>query len=296
MKISIPTGTPRFMTAVIAAFTLTVVPALAAPNAVAKLGNKSFGNGASLSATSTGTVNISPQYYYSLQGSCEGTGDMAKIAPKGTSLATLLNSFRKGISAGLVGVVPPPKAPSKSSVIELPVSGSRTVAGLGKVTLKAVLRCEVQPTGKVIFTVNKVEVRNAAGLLKGVIRMQAGSSLTVTAPARIVFKSPAFSVAEDAGVVNIVLSRTNFLNSTVTVKYSTQDARAVAPLDYIAVVDGSVTFAPGQKEATIPITIVNNPLPDADRIFRISLTSISSQPQGAFLGDRILTSVKILNQ
>lgn len=296
MQVPHPAGISRFLVAAFAAFALCVMPAMAAPSTVAKLGSKVFGDGVPLKATSKGSVTVSPQYTYLLNGTCQGTEDMAKIVPKGQTFAVFLDSFSKGISAGLTGVVPPPVAPSKSSIIQLPVKGARTVKGLGKVSLSAILRCEVQPNGKVIFEIKNVSIRNAAGPVKGAIRLLAGSSFTVTAPPRVVFKTSGVAVDEDASVVNVVLSRSNFLRSKVTVTYSTADAKAKAGIDYVAVTNGTVDFPPNAKEVTIPITILNNPAASSDRVFRINLTGISSDPAGAFLGDRRMTSVNIVNK
>lgn len=268
---------------------------MAAPTAVTKLNLKSFGHGVSLSATSQGTVTFSPQYSYSLQGVCEGTEDLAKLAKKGTSLATLLNSFSKGVSARLIGVVPPPVAPSKSSIVEVPVNGSRNVQGLGPVTFSALLRCEVPPSGKVLFEVKNVEIKSAAGPLKGVLKMGLGSIVTVAAPPRVVCKSSGMTVAEDASVVNVVISRNVSLSGTVTVSYGTENGKAKAGVDYVATT-GTVVFAPNETEKIVPITIINNPLLSSDRWFRLKLTNISSSPSGAYLGDKLQTNINILNK
>ncbi|MCU0748674.1 MAG: hypothetical protein MUF13_03915, partial [Akkermansiaceae bacterium] len=234
MQTSNPAGFFRLFSATAAALVLSIAPAMAAaPNAIAKLGSKSFGNGVSLSATSVGSVIVSPQYTYNIQGTCEGTEDLAFVR-KGTSFAALLNSFSKGIGAGLVGVAPPPVPPSKSSIVEVPVKGSRRVAKLGVVTFNAILRCEVQPTGKVLFEVKQVQFATAKGPLKGVIRMGAGSVLTVSAPPRVVCKLSGVNVNEDAGTVNVVISRNIALTGSVTVNYTTEDGKAKAGADYVA--------------------------------------------------------------
>lgn len=281
--------------AALAAITLSIIPAMAAPNAVTKLNLKSFGNGVSLSATSQGTVTLSPQYSYSLQGVCEGTEDLAKVAKKGTSFAALLNSFSKGISARLVGVVPPPIAPSTSSIVEVPVKGARKVQGLGTVTFSALLRCEVPPSGRVLFEVKNVEIKSAAGPLKGVLKMGLGSILKVTSPPRVACKSSKMTVDEDVSVVNVVISRNVSLAGTVSVNYGTENGKAKAGVHYVAT-SGTVVFAPNETEKTIPITIINNPLPSFELWFRLKITNVSSNPAGAYLSEKMQTNIYILDK
>lgn len=295
MQTSNPAGVFRLFPAAAAALVLSIAPAMAAaPNAIAKLGSKSFGNNVSLTATSVGSVIVSPQYSYNIQGNCEGTEQLSFVK-KGTSFAALLNSFSKGIGAGLVGVAPPPVAPSKSSIVEVPVKGSRKVTKLGIVTFKATLRCEIAPSGKVLFEVKNVQFATAKGPLKGVIRMGPGSVLTVSAPPRVVCKLSGVNVDEDAGTVNVVISRNIALTGTVTVNYATEDGKAKAGADYVATT-GSVTFAPNEKEKTVPITIINNAAQTSNRWFRLKLTSVSSVPAGAYIGDKVQTNVNIVNK
>lgn len=297
MQISSTARLSRIFPAALAAITLSmsIVPAMAAPTAVAKLNLKSFGHGVSLSATSQGTVTFSPQYSYSLQGVCEGTEDLAKIVKKGTSFASLLNFFSKGLSARLVGVVPPPIAPSTASIVEVPVKGSRKVQGLGTVTFSALLRCEVPRSGRVLFEVKNVEIKSAAGPLKGVFKMGPGSIVTVTAPPRVVCKLSGMTVAEDASVVNVVISRNINPAGTVTVSYGMEDGKAKAGVDYVAA-SGTVVFAPNETEKIVPVTIINNPLLSSDRWFRLKLTNVSSSPSGAYLGEKLQTNINILNK
>ena len=63
----------------------------------------------------------------------------------------------------------------------------------------------------------------------------------------------------------------------VTVNYFTSDITAVAGVDYVAITNGTVTFAPGQTTATIPITIIGSTVPEGTRTFGLNF----DDPTGA---------------
>jgi aryl-phospho-beta-D-glucosidase BglC (GH1 family) len=65
----------------------------------------------------------------------------------------------------------------------------------------------------------------------------------------------------------------------VTVHFATADGTAVAGKDYVAQ-SGTVTFAPGQTQATINVTVLADPLAAADLDFSVDL----SNPQNVALG------------
>jgi len=65
----------------------------------------------------------------------------------------------------------------------------------------------------------------------------------------------------------------------VTVRFATADGTAHAGTDYVAQV-GTVTFAPGQTQATILVTILADPLAAADLVFYLDL----SNPLNGVLG------------
>jgi chitinase len=58
----------------------------------------------------------------------------------------------------------------------------------------------------------------------------------------------------------------------VTVHFATADGTAVAGKDYVAQ-SGTVTFAPGQTQATINVTVLADPLAAADLNFSLDLSN-----------------------
>ena len=69
-------------------------------------------------------------------------------------------------------------------------------------------------------------------------------------------------------------------SGTVTVNYATADGTATAGEDYTAT-SGTLTFAPGETEKTVSVTIIDDTVEDSGETFRLVL----SDPSGATLAD-----------
>lgn len=67
---------------------------------------------------------------------------------------------------------------------------------------------------------------------------------------------------------------------TVTVDYSTANVTAAAGPDFVGI-SGTLTFAPGETEKTIEITVIGDPLDEADETFQVNLANAV----GAILAD-----------
>ena len=65
----------------------------------------------------------------------------------------------------------------------------------------------------------------------------------------------------------------------MTVAFATADGTATQGVDYVAI-SGTLTFAPGQTQATVTVTILADPLSTADLTFLVNL----SNPVNATLG------------
>ena len=79
------------------------------------------------------------------------------------------------------------------------------------------------------------------------------------------------SVAENAGVVALTVSRVNGSDGEITVNYQTQDGSAKAGTDYTAA-SGELVFAEGETSKTISIAILNNSTVDGSRSFSVNLS------------------------
>ncbi len=87
----------------------------------------------------------------------------------------------------------------------------------------------------------------------------------------------------NAGATNLLFSLSVFPPSsqTITVVYETADGSAIAPSDYRAVTNGSVTFSPGQTNATIGVTVYGDTLIEPDETFSVHLLEANNANIGA---------------
>lgn len=114
-----------------------------------------------------------------------------------------------------------------------------------------------------------------------------GESLAGAGP--ILLKAPVFQLTETA-TFTVSLSRAS--SSTVTVNYATRDGTATGDgacpgnpnpaIDFVHT-SGQLTFAPGQTEKTIDVTICEGSFSEDDEEFTVEL----SNPQGAVFGDPV---------
>ena len=70
---------------------------------------------------------------------------------------------------------------------------------------------------------------------------------------------------------------------TVTASWTTLNNTAVAPGDYTAA-SGTVTFAPGEKTKTVPVTINSDALNEPDELVLVSFTNPTNARIGGYLG------------
>ena len=105
------------------------------------------------------------------------------------------------------------------------------------------------------------------------------------------FSSATFSVAENAGIASITVSRTSGSDGAVTVNYATVNGTATSPAFFTAA-SGTLTFAAGDLSKTIPITIIDNTLGQANKTFTVNLSAVTG---GALLGTQASATVTIVN-
>ena len=98
-------------------------------------------------------------------------------------------------------------------------------------------------------------------------------------------------VAETAGTAVIPVTRTIGSNGAVTIAYATSNGTATSP-DFYTATSGVLTFADGVTTMNISVPIINNALGQANRDFRITLSTITG---GALAGTLLTTAVTIRN-
>ena len=105
------------------------------------------------------------------------------------------------------------------------------------------------------------------------------------------FASSSFSVAENAGMATITVSRFNGSNGVVTVDYATNSGTATPSADYQET-SGTLTFGNGVIIQTFTITIVNDTLSESYETVALVLTNPTG---GATLGSPNQATLTITN-
>ncbi|MCB1666232.1 MAG: hypothetical protein KDI28_10655 [Pseudomonadales bacterium] len=105
------------------------------------------------------------------------------------------------------------------------------------------------------------------------------------------FSAATYSVAENGGAAALTVNRTNGSNGTVTINYATANGTATSPAFFTAAT-GTLSFAEGETSKTIPITIIDNSVGQANKSFTVTLSTITG---GAVLGTISSATVTIIN-
>jgi Calx-beta domain len=215
-------------------------------------------------------------------------------APAATGSAGSIAAVRPVI--GQPVAVPSQPLPGRRFTVSFKVRRSDTRGPLtsGKMTARSSLAGRVIPhtksfargTARVSFVVPT----NAAGkaLTVKVTIAVGGRSATRVAAFRVQqLPKPSLAIddasaAEGNGAATTLAFRVSLSaasSRTVSVGYATADATAASPADYAAA-SGTVTFAPGETEKTIPVSVVADAVVEPDETFTLTL----SNPVNAIIG------------
>jgi hypothetical protein len=119
--------------------------------------------------------------------------------------------------------------------------------------------------------------------------IDADSAVYLVNPGVITFLSGTKSVAENVGTVSLTVMRGGKTTSAASVHYARTGGTAAAA-DYSLPPAGTLSFAAGQTSRTIPLTIVNDPTPEAAETIVVTL---SKPDAGSVLGTRKSMTVTI---
>jgi hypothetical protein len=134
----------------------------------------------------------------------------------------------------------------------------------------------------------KLEPGTGPGVLLGGFRLNESGQLTFNSdlsffqgPALVKFDNANYPVSEDvaAGKVTLTIARAGNLNSAFSLNVSTADGTAIAGTDYAALTNAPVSFAAGETQKTIDVTITNRAGFQGDRSFTVILAVASGSPQ-----------------
>ncbi len=106
------------------------------------------------------------------------------------------------------------------------------------------------------------------------------SSEDVLKPGILSFKKPSSTILEDAGKIDIVVSRNNGVDGAVSVKYKTVAGLgatgAAGPNDYTAITTATLNFAAGINTGTISVLITPDFLTEGSEDFFVELFATSN--------------------
>lgn len=94
-------------------------------------------------------------------------------------------------------------------------------------------------------------------------------------PPGIQFSPSTCSVAENAGSIDLTVSRTGSTAGTLTVDYATGNGTAASGSDYTSAT-GTLTFAAGETSKTITIPILDDTVYEGNETFTVTLSNVSS--------------------
>jgi hypothetical protein len=110
--------------------------------------------------------------------------------------------------------------------------------------------------------------------LNGVTQVSAGTrhSVALVVDRSVVsFRAAHSTTTENAGVAQLVVTRSNVTDTQATVRYAATGGTATPGVDY-TLEPGLVTFAAGQTRATIPVPITNDQRPEAAETITVALS------------------------
>ena len=144
-------------------------------------------------------------------------------------------------------------------------------------------------SGELFYTGAGEDFEAGTGPFELTVRASDGdrfTDTTVTVSVADVQEAPAVRVADaeategDDAVIVFRVTLDGASTSAVRVNYATADGTATAGDDYEAV-QGTLTFAPGETEKTVSVTVIDDNVEDSGETFRLLLSS----PDGATLAD-----------
>lgn len=238
-------------------------------------------------------IAASKEYKYKFSGNCRGLAGtpMAQLVPAGTPIGTFLESLKAGSSSLLSGTVQNPGGNLPFTVIDLPVSGSKTITGvpgLTKIHMSMRIVGTIEADGLCRLDVTDVKLRATPRQKLGSIKFMKGSKLLISAIPTVLFKKSNTVVSETSGSVSVPVWRDTNYHGAVSVDYTTVNGTAAAGTDYVAK-SGTISFADGETKKNISVQLIDNEANDGVRRFTIQL----SNPNKALLVPLTATQVTI---
>ncbi len=285
MQLNLAIGLSRIIRISISILGLGVSTIFAGTNVTIGLNGKSFGHGQSLHLESSGLLDASKAYTYTMQGTLKATGNLAFL--NGKTLAQLADLVEPGGSSKLSKVKDNP-----TGSLPLTQLSNHTYAGtVSTLSISFTVSSMITSAGKVILDIKNISITSAAVPVPGKITFGDSSKLLVTIAPELRFHQLVQNISENAGQVDVTVERWGYLGGPTSVGFSTADGTARNGVDY-SEKHGSLDFAAGENKKIIQVNIINNSVKDGTRKFTMTL---SSPAKGSALGINTKTTIGIAN-
>ena len=172
------------------------------------------------------------------------------------------------------------------------LSGTTVVAQLGEIDPGSSASVHVVVTATAAGSITQSASVSSAQNSLNAAGLQSGIDVNILAsPGILQFASSSYSVTENAGFAQLVVTRTGGARGAVTVGYQTVSAGATPGLDFVST-SGTLSFAAGAASATIKVPVLPDPWDNKNEYVTISLSSPSG---GATIGPQGTTLLQIVD-
>ncbi len=161
-------------------------------------------------------------------------------------------------------------------------SGAADLTGVTQVAAGGFHRLALRSDGTVVaWGDDRYGQLSVPADLTGVTQVAAGTrhSLALVVDRSVVSFGNPSTTAENAGVAQLVVSRTNVTDTEATVSYAPTGGTATPGVDF-TLDPGVVTFAVGQTSATISVPITNDTRPEAAETITVTLGDPGARRSG----------------
>lgn len=118
----------------------------------------------------------------------------------------------------------------------------------------------------------RADRRPAAKSRPPLVEAMEGRAMLSTAPLMTISDPIVYETAGVSSSATFTVRLTKPAASTITVDYSTSNATALDGVDYLSA-GGRVTFAPGESQKTVSITVLDDTAIEPSETFRVSLSN-----------------------
>lgn len=145
------------------------------------------------------------------------------------------------------------------------------------------------PNTPVEYILATVDLATGGGASHGPIGDGTIAIRDIAVAPTVSFSAPLYAISESGGSATITVNREGFLNTAITVQYSTFSDTASAASDYTTA-SGILSFGPAEATKTFEVPIINDPFPEEDEFVGLYLWNVTGP---AVLGSPSIAALRI---